>query len=219
MTSTTSAAALLLDMDGTLVDSHAVVERVWTQWSRDHGIDPERTLSVIHGRQGHESMALLLPERSAAENLAENRELLAAETAQTDGVVAIAGAAALMDDLIGLPHALVTSATVPLAAARMGAAGLRMPDPAITAEDVSASKPDPEGFLLAARRLGVDPAACIVAEDSANGIAAGLAAGMRVIGVGPAAAAAHPTWTVADATGFRVSAAPDGIGLVVTFAD
>ena len=212
---TTHAAALLLDMDGTLVDSHAVVERLWTEWSLAHGVDPAQTLAIIHGRQGQDSMALLLPDRPHDENLAENRVLLAAETAQTDGVVAIAGAAQLLDDLTDLPHALVTSASRDLAQARMDAAGLRMPATAVTAEDSARSKPDPEGFVAAARELGVDPAACIVVEDSANGIAAGIAAGMRVIGVGPHAAEGGPTWLVADATGIRVAPAADG-GLAVT---
>ena len=202
---------------GDLPAARAYAGRMTTQWSRGHGIDPARTLSVVHGRQGHESMALLLPDRPHEENLAENRELLALETAQTDGVVALEGAVALLDALVDLPHALVTSATVPLAAARMGVSGVRMPALAVTAEDVSASKPDPEGFLLAADRLGVDPAACVVVEDSANGIAAGLAAGMRVIGVGPHAAAAGPTWTVATPAAFRVTAAEGG-GIRITFA-
>lgn len=214
---TTGAAALLLDMDGTLVDSHAVVERLWTQWSRDHDIDPATTLAIIHGRQGQDSMALLLPDRPVEINLAENRELLALETAQTDGVVAIAGAAQLLADLAGLPHALVTSATVPLATARMDAAALPMPPLAVTAEDVARSKPDPEGFLAAAAALSVDPSACIVVEDSPNGIVAGLAAGMRVIGVGPYAAAAGPTWAVPDASGIHVSA--DAVGAIVVTVD
>lgn len=144
------------------------------------------------------------------ENLAENRELLAAGTAQTDGVVAIAGAARLLADLRGLPHALVTSASRDLAHARMDAAGLPMPGSAVTAEDVERSKPDAEGFVPAARALGVDPADCIVVEDSANGIAAGLAAGMRVIGVGPHAAEGEPTWLVTDASGIHVAPAADG---------
>ncbi|MFT4051463.1 MAG: HAD-IA family hydrolase [Microbacterium sp.] len=213
------AAALLLDMDGTLVDSHAVVERLWTQWALDHGVDPARALAIIHGRQGQDSMALLLPGRPHEENLAENRALLAAETAQTDGVVALPGAARLLAELVGLPHALVTSATRELAHARMDAAGLPVPALAVTAEDVARSKPDPEGFLVAAAALGVEPAACIVVEDSANGIAAGRAAGMRVIGVGPhasetpetpEASETRPTWVVADASGIHVSPGADG---------
>lgn len=210
---TTTAAALLLDMDGTLVDSHAVVERLWTRWSLDHDIDPARTLAIIHGRQGQDSMATLLPDRPHEVNLAENRELLALETAQTDGVVAIPGAARLLADLERLPHALVTSATLALAQARMGAAGLPMPPLTVAAEDVARSKPDPEGFVAAAHALGVEPADCIVVEDSPNGIAAGLAAGMRVIGVGAHASGA--TWRVADARGIHASSDGAG-GLAVT---
>lgn len=209
----TRAAALLLDMDGTLVDSHAVVERLWTQWAIAHDVDPARALAIIHGRQGQDSMALLLPDRPHEVNLAENRELLAAETAQTEGVVAIPGAARLLRDLEGRPHALVTSASRGLAQARMDAAALPMPALVVTAEDVSRSKPDPEGFVAAATALGVAPDHCIVVEDSANGIAAGLAAGMRVIGVGPHAVGA--TWHVTDASGIRVTPAEDG-GIALT---
>ena len=93
---------------------------------------------------------------------------------------------------------LVTSASLPLARARMGAAGLRMPAVAITAEDVPASKPDPSGFLMAAAALGVDPAECVVFEDSYAGITAGRAAGMRVVGVGAAAVAHDPTRSIPD---------------------
>ncbi|ALJ18705.1 HAD-IA family hydrolase [Microbacterium sp. No. 7] len=207
------AGALLLDMDGTLVDSHAVVERLWTEWSHAHGVDPARTLAIVHGRQGQDSMALLLPDRPHALNLAENRAMLQQETEQLEGVVALPGAAALLAALEGLPHALVTSATRPLAMARMGVAGVPMPPLAVTAEDVSASKPHPEGFLRAAALLGVEPAACVVMEDSENGIAAGLAAGMRVIGVGPQAGAA--TWVVGAPAAVRV-AAGDGSGIRIT---
>ncbi len=213
MTSTL-AAAVLLDMDGTLVDSTPVVERLWTEWSRAHGIDPARTLALIHGRQGQESMSLLLPDRPREQNLAENRVLLQRETVELDGVVEIPGAAALLAQLDGSRHALVTSATRALATARMGAAGLRVPEVSVTAEDATVGKPDPEVFLIAATMLRVDPAACVVVEDSANGIAAGLAAGMRVIGVGPHAADHGPTWAVASVA--DIHAVAEGIDVRLT---
>lgn len=216
---TTLAAALLLDMDGTLVDSTPVVERLWLEWSAAHGVDPARTLALIHGRQGQESMALLLPDRPQEENLAENRAMLARESVELDGVVEIPGAATLLDRLVGLPHALVTSATRELAAARMGAAGVRMPEVMVTAEDVAVGKPDPEVFLVAARLLSVPPASCVVVEDSANGIEAGLAAGMRVIGVGPHAADHAPTWTVASVADIDVLAVGTDICVTLNSAD
>ncbi|MGQ7788826.1 HAD-IA family hydrolase [Nesterenkonia sp. K-15-9-6] len=200
--------AALLDMDGTLVDSRAVVEKLWLRWARRHQLDPELVLRTVHGRQGQESMAMLLPGRPQEENLRENREMLATEAVDTDGVVAIAGASALLGALEGLPHALVTSADARLAAARMGAAGLRMPDLWVTAEDVTASKPSPEGFLKAAEKLGVAPAECVVFEDSQAGVEAGVAAGMAVLGVGSHAAEYEPAWAVEDLTQIVVEPAP-----------
>ncbi|WP_328900009.1 MULTISPECIES: HAD-IA family hydrolase [unclassified Streptomyces] len=205
-----TARALLLDMDGTLVNSDAVVERCWRRWALRNGLDPEEALKVVHGRQGYATMAVLLPERPMEQNYADNKLMLAEETADTDGVVPIGGAPAFMDAIAALPHALVTSADLALATARMDAAALRMPELRITAESVGASKPDPEGFLKGAAALGFAPADCVVFEDSEAGIAAGRAAGMRVVGVGPRAGAHSPDAHVADLTRLRVEAAADG---------
>ncbi|WP_455356125.1 HAD-IA family hydrolase [Streptomyces sp. SYSU K217416] len=205
-----TARALLLDMDGTLVNSDAVVERCWRAWALEHGLDPEEALKVVHGRQGYATMAVLLPERPMEQNHADNRVMLARETADTDGVVPVAGAPAFMAALARLPHALVTSADEALAQARMTAAGLPMPRVRVTAERVGASKPDPEGFLKGAAELGFAPEDCIVFEDSEAGIAAGRAAGMRVVGVGPRAAAHTPTAHVQDLTELKVKQTPEG---------
>ncbi|WP_328317242.1 HAD-IA family hydrolase [Streptomyces sp. NBC_00388] len=208
------ARALLLDMDGTLVNSDAAVERVWNRWAVDHGLDPREALKVVHGRQGYATMAILLPDRPVEQNYADNREMLALETADTEGVVPVPGAPEFMASLAGLQHALVTSADAALAGARMAAAGLPMPEVRVTAENVGASKPDPEGFLKGAAELGFAPGECIVFEDSGAGIAAGKAAGMRVVGVGPRAAAHRPTAQVPDLTWIRVEQAADGTLLV-----
>src|SRR4051812_45929815 len=108
MTETISARAVLLDMDGTLVDSTAVVERLWLAWAAPHGIDPARVLSVVHGRQGHQSMGIMLPERDHEINIRENAVMLANESQDVDGVVAIDGADALLSALLPHPHAIVT---------------------------------------------------------------------------------------------------------------
>ncbi|MFC9995282.1 HAD-IA family hydrolase [Nocardia sp. NPDC127526] len=206
--------ALLLDMDGTLVNSDAVVERIWRRWSIEHGLDPEHTLRVAHGRQGYSTMAELLPDRPMAENYAENAALLAEETTDVEGVVPIAGAPAFMLAIAELPHALVTSADEGLTQARMGAAGLAVPEVRVTAEQVGASKPAPEGFLKGAAELGFSPEECVAFEDSPAGVAAARAAGMRVIGVGPRAAALGPDAHLRDLTHVRVEALADGrIGL------
>ncbi|MFC9956231.1 HAD family hydrolase [Streptomyces nigra] len=211
-----TARALLLDMDGTLVNSDAVVERIWRRWADRHGLDGDEVMKVVHGRQGHASMALLLPNRPVEQNHADNARMLAEETADMDGVVPVPGAPEFIASLRGLPHALVTSADVALSTARMAAAGLPLPDVRVTAESVGASKPDPEGFLKGAAELGVDPADCIVFEDSGAGIQAGRAAGMRVVGIGPRAGLHEPDVLVEDLRRVRVEDAGGGtIRLVV----
>ncbi|WP_133909792.1 HAD family hydrolase [Streptomyces sp. NBC_00582] len=212
-----SARALLLDMDGTLVNSDAVVERIWRRWAERHGLDGDEVMKVVHGRQGYASMAVLLPGRPMEQNLADNARMLAEETADLDGVVPVPGAPEFLASLLaqGVPHALVTSADVPLSTARMGAAGLPLPEVRITAESVGASKPDPEGFLKGAAELGIAPQECVVFEDSGAGIEAGRAAGMRVVGVGARAGAHGPDAVVRDLRGVRVEAAGDGLLLHV----
>lgn len=204
------ARALLLDMDGTLVNSDAVVERCWRRWALAQGLDPVAALKVVHGRQGYATMAALLPDRPMEQNYAENRIMLAEETADTEGVVPVAGAPAFMASIATLPHALVTSADEALAQARMTAAALPMPATRVTAELVGASKPDPEGFLKGAAELGFAPADCVVFEDSEAGIIAGRAAGDARRGHRPRAAALSPDAHVDDLTHLRVEAGADG---------
>ncbi|MFB7475304.1 HAD-IA family hydrolase [Kitasatospora sp. NPDC056184] len=202
--------ALLLDMDGTLVNSDAVVERCWRRWAERHGLDPAEVLRVAHGRQGHATMAVLLPDRPVEVNLAENERMLDEEKADTEGVVPVPGAPAFLAALADLPHALVTSADAPLARVRMAAAGLPLPPVLVTAESVGASKPDPEGFLKGAAALGFAPADCLAFEDSEAGIAAARAAGVPVIGIGPRAAAHRPTAHALTLEALTVTPGPAG---------
>jgi sugar-phosphatase len=200
-----SSTAVLLDMDGTLVDSSAVVEHCWSIWAAKHDLDLQQVLSVVHGRQGWASMALLLPERSESENLRDDAALLELEGSIVDPISAIPGAPELLSKLEPLPHALVTSADVKLMRTRMHAAKLRIPDTCVTADDPVKSKPSPEGFLLAAEKLGVAPADCLVFEDSGAGIEAAKRAGMRVIGVGALSRKSNPDFAVADLEAVSVS--------------
>jgi sugar-phosphatase len=83
----------------------------------------------------------------------------------------------------------------------------------ITAESVGASKPDPEGFLKGAAELGVAPEDCVVFEDSGAGVAAGRAAGMRVVGVGARAGLHRPDAVVRDLRRVRVEVLEGGAGV------
>jgi HAD superfamily hydrolase (TIGR01509 family) len=176
----TTIGALLLDMDGTLVDSDGAVERAWTVWAAEYGVDPAAVIAVAHGSPADRTVRRMLPSLDdAALALAAQRQLDLQYDDLSD-VVAAAGAPELVAalDRTALPWAVVTSADVRLSKARLGAAGIS-PPLLVTVEDVRRGKPDPEGYVLAAARLRIDPAACLVVEDSEPGLVAGRAAGMR----------------------------------------
>lgn len=170
------AQALLVDLDGTLVDSSAPVSRAWTAFAKRHDLDPDEVDAFAQGRPSSETVRLLAPR---ADHAAEAALVEEAETTDTDGIFALPGA----DDLLrsGYPLAIVTSCSSQLADVRLRAAGLPRPEVVISSSTVTRGKPDPEGFLLGARRLNVTAALCAVLEDSPIGIEAGRAAGARVI--------------------------------------
>jgi mannitol-1-/sugar-/sorbitol-6-phosphatase len=174
-----SAKALLFDMDGTLVDSTVAVERIWGRWASQHGVDFARYIHRMHGRRAIDLMREMAPPHLDPEH--EVKQIDRDELEETEGIVAVPGAPELLASLPRSAWALVTSARPPLARARMGAAGLDMPDLAVTSADVRNGKPHPECFQLAMRRIGCEPADAVVFEDAPAGFAAGKAAGCRVI--------------------------------------
>lgn len=187
-------AAFLFDMDGTLLDSSAVVERVWLTWARQHGVDPNALLAALHGVRAEDTIR-----RFAGPTLDVAREtdwILKAELRDVEGVVALEGIGAFIERLDPGSWAVVTSATLALATVRLRAVNLPLPRVLITAEDVQRGKPDPEGFLLAARRLGVRIEECLVFEDSPAGVAAAKAAGAHVAIVGGHVPASEGNFTV-----------------------
>jgi HAD superfamily hydrolase (TIGR01509 family) len=200
---TVPAAALLFDMDGTLVDSTAVVERTWRWFASRHCLDAERILAVSHGRRTEETVAEFTP--AGVDIDAEAQRLIAQEVVDTEGIVAVPGAAELLASLPEGGWALVTSAGRELAEARMSAAGLPVPSVMISADDVTTGKPSPEGYLAAADRLGVVPEQAIVFEDAEAGVLAARASGARTVVVGACAASATEGLDrVADLRGVRV---------------
>lgn len=109
--------------------------------------------------------------------------LAASESNETDGVYEIAGARELLQALPAQRWAVVTSGIRAVAELRIRHASLPVPPVLICADEINAGKPDPEGFLTAAERLGVKPERCLVVEDAPSGIEAARAAGMRAIGI------------------------------------
>jgi sugar-phosphatase len=175
-----SCQAVLFDMDGTLVDSTRVVERAWGWWAARHHLTLQTVLSFSHGRPTIATMEHFFPARDHTEEL---KELEHYTESQLEGIVAVPGAAQVVHALQYRPWGIVTSAWRTLAEARIKAAGLPLPNVIVPVDEIRNGKPEPEGFLHAAERLGVAPQECLVFEDTRPGIEAGLNAGMQVVGL------------------------------------
>jgi len=214
-----SYSAFLFDMDGTLISSTAVTERIYSRWAEEKGIDTESLLAVIHGVRTIDVIRRLGRPDLDAE--AEAEIISTAEKTELEGVVAIPGAREFLASLPPDRWALVTSADRELVRVRLAAAGIPQPKVMVTAEDVTEGKPDPQGYKLAAQRLGVDAADCLVFEDAPAGIEAGERAGADVLVITATHHAPHGTAhaSIADYLGVAANRGEDGsIALVFNVA-
>ncbi|MFG1910460.1 HAD-IA family hydrolase [Kribbella sp. NPDC048928] len=176
--------AVLFDMDGTLVDSDAVVDRSWGRWATEYGLSPAEVLAVAHGNPAAATVAHFLPELSAEEQGVAWTRVFDLEVADVEGVVAKPGAVEVIATLERreMPWAVYTSAPAQLAKVRLSAAGIA-PSVLVTVDDVSRGKPDPEGYVRAAELLGVPVTECLVVEDTVVGLSAGRASGALTAGL------------------------------------
>lgn len=172
--------AILFDLDGVLVNSAERVEKTWRDWATRHQLNPEHVIAMAHGRRTIETVRLVAPELIVE---AELKDLEESEATNSDGVYEIAGARELLQ-LLPVSHwAVVTSGIRAVAEFRLQYTGLPLPAVMICADDITRGKPDPEGYLTAAARLGYSEADCIVIEDAPAGIESAQAAGMRSIAI------------------------------------
>jgi len=174
-----SYEAFLFDMDGTILTSIAAAERVWATWAKRHGLDVKAFLPTIHGVQSVETIRRL--NIAGIDPVIEAAEITRREIDDVDGIDPIPGSRAFLSALPAERWAVVTSAPLGLATARLNAAKLPAPPVIVTAEDVPNGKPAPDCFLLAAKKLGTTASQCLVFEDSAAGISAAEAAGADVV--------------------------------------
>lgn len=211
--------AFLFDMDGTLLNSIAAAERVWSTWAERHGLDVAAFLTTIHGARAIDTITRqALP---GVDPKVEAQWITEAEINDVEGVVAIGGAVEFLNGLPGDQWALVTSAPRELALRRLAAAGIEPPAVLVTAEDVASGKPDPACYVLGAQRLGVPVRECLVFEDATVGIRAGVAAGADVMVVTAThlkpMATAHAT--IQDYEQLRVQRDTDGLLSLQGLAD
>jgi mannitol-1-/sugar-/sorbitol-6-phosphatase len=174
-------AALLFDMDGTLISSLASAERIWSRWARAHGLDVAAFLPTIHGVRSVETIRRLdLP---GVDPEAEAAAITRAEMDDVADITEIPGARAFVEALPPGRWAIVTSAPRALAERRLAAAGMPRPRLMIAAEDVARGKPAPDLYLHAAARLGVAIGNCAIIEDSPVGATGAVASGAYVVGL------------------------------------
>ncbi|PHM45386.1 hydrolase [Xenorhabdus mauleonii] len=170
--------AILFDMDGTLIDSSSACARIWSRWAQYYGLDSQSVIDQSHGRR---------PEDTARSILGDDADIQAAvdiftvEEAKESHVTTISGAKELIFAIPEGKWAIVTSSTENIATTRLAYCGIPEPKALVTAEKVQAGKPDPEGYLQAAEKLGVDIHRCLVVEDAPGGIEAGHRSGAYVI--------------------------------------
>lgn len=171
---------ILFDMDGTLVDSSAVIERAWKWWSARHSIELAQIMAVQQGRPNRDVLKEFAPQLDIDEEAAL---FLKFEEEDIEDVVAIPGANAAVEAAQIGKWGVITSANRSLAEIRLRATGFPIPEVFVSADEIHCGKPDPECYLLGAEGLGLHPRDCIVFEDAMAGVRAGHAAGMRVVGV------------------------------------
>ena len=191
--------ALLFDMDGLLVDTEPlwleteteVMARLGAPWTE---ADQEQLLGGSMAR----TVAYILararaapPQHSKATRAAPTPEVIASwmregmlKRTAAGRVTVRPGARELLAAVVasGVPSALVTSSERVFAEAVLASTGFRF-QAVVTGDDVTAHKPDPEPYLLAAKLLGADPARCVALEDSPSGVASAGTAGCLVVAV------------------------------------
>jgi len=175
-------------MDGLLIDSEplwleaetAVMARLGADWT-------ENDQAALLGGSLERSVRYLLAKATrpaAPELVGEWLMSDITERVRRHGVPVRPGARELLASVqrAGLPNALVTSSERSFMEAVLASTGMRF-DVLVCAEDVAATKPDPEPYLLAAKLVGVPPSGCFALEDSPNGVASAQAAGCQVFAV------------------------------------
>jgi HAD superfamily hydrolase (TIGR01509 family) len=184
-----SIAAVILDFDGTIVDTETPIFEAWLaayrRRGRSLGLEEWQHALGTHG--GFDPLAHLESlVGSALDREAVLREVKDASASGCERQPLLPGVEALLRQAqgLGLGRAVASSSSCGWVDGWLRRHGIRdLMDVVVGRDDVRKVKPDPELFLLAAERLGVAPERCLVFEDSPNGMRAALAAGMRCVAV------------------------------------
>ncbi|KAM0796234.1 HAD-like domain-containing protein [Usnea florida] len=207
---THSFSGVLLDMDGTIVDSTDAIVKHWHKIGKELGVDPTVILQSSHGRRSIDTMQLYDPSKANWGYVSHVEGLIPKEFGAD--AVEVPGARELLASLEAAkaPWAIVTSGTRPLVTGWLDVMRLAHPRNLVVAEDVEEGKPDPECYALGRAKLGlrVDTKVLVV-EDSPAGIRAGKAASSFVVALVTTHTIAQlrenePDWIVKDLQSIRL---------------
>lgn len=172
--------AVLSDLDGTLLDSTQCVDYAVETWARRRNLDVARVVDYAHGRRTADTVKQMVPHLDQDQEIKMIEDL---EVGCTQGLARLPGSHELITSFSSHHWAVVTSGSNRLATHRLTHVGLPIPRVFVTADDVIKGKPNPEPYLLAAAKLGLEPQECLALEDSPNGIASAKKAGMRTVAI------------------------------------
>lgn len=209
------AKGILFDMDGVLVSSIESVVRSWRSWAKLYDVPNAESFEMPHGVRAKDIIKTLLPDVDLEEAVRAIEEI---EVKDVDDLRVLPGVKSLLEGLPPERWAIVTSSTQRLLLARLGAAGLPVPQRIISGDMVERGKPDPEPYRRGAELLDLRPEDCVVVEDAPSGVGAGKAAGCRVLGVLGTHSAAEldeADWVVGSLEGLAVVV--DGAALALRF--
>lgn len=167
-------------MDGVLVDSIPSIHDLLEEWSLHHGLDSQTVIESSYGRRMDEVVDEQIPAGQTEAAMAWYRDR---ERERARQIKPCEGAVELTSALAEFKWAVVTSGYREIAEIRLQSSGISVPEQMVCAEDVTVSKPDPQGYLKGIGLLGLQPSQVVVFEDAPSGVAAAKAAGATVIGI------------------------------------
>ncbi|MCJ1469755.1 hypothetical protein MMC07_008397 [Pseudocyphellaria aurata] len=207
---THSFPGILLDLDGTIVNSTDAIVKHWHELAKELGVDPNVILASSHGRRSIDTLQMYDPSKANWQYVSHVEGLIPQQYGRD--AVEIPGAKDLLASLeaSAARWAIVTSGTLALATGWLDVMKLSRPNLLVTAEDVTKGKPDPECYRLGKDRLDLTDQTALVVEDSPAGVRAGSQAGCKVIGLATThdiaqLKSAGADWIVQDLSSVRLA--------------
>jgi sugar-phosphatase len=175
-----SCKGFIFDVDATLVNTTLVINNIWKKWAGQKEIDFSDVFPHVHGRKITETLALVGSQyaNKDEENKVKDIAVKAMETATE-----IDGALSFVESIPVQSWTIATSGPRKVAETSLLASGFKLPSNMVCAEDVNYGKPHPDPFIIAAKKLGLEPISCVAFEDSPAGVKSAKDAGCFTVAI------------------------------------